>query len=67
MAAIRTGPAFASSAEAARIRSSSVTRKGEEGRIMSESEIREMNNRYGLVDVVTGPIQYSLWNIKSRR
>ncbi|MGW4684507.1 hypothetical protein ACWEPM_06210 [Streptomyces sp. NPDC004244] len=47
--------------------SSSITRKGEEDRVLSEAKIREMNNRYGLIDVVTGPIQQSLWNIKSRR
>ncbi|MFD5507472.1 hypothetical protein ACFWIB_06815 [Streptomyces sp. NPDC127051] len=47
--------------------SSSVTRKGEEDRILPKARIREMNNRYGLVDPATGPIQRSLWDIKSRR
>ncbi|KJY46970.1 hypothetical protein VR46_06205 [Streptomyces sp. NRRL S-444] len=46
---------------------SSITRKGEEDREPPDAEIRAVNSRYGLVDVVTGPIQQSLWNIKSRR
>ncbi|MFD7836249.1 hypothetical protein [Streptomyces sp. NPDC059761] len=46
---------------------SSITRKGDEGRKMSEAESRAVSNRYGLVDVVTGPMQRSLWDIKSRR
>ncbi|KOU18611.1 hypothetical protein ADK52_30265 [Streptomyces sp. WM6372] len=46
---------------------SSITRKGEEDRTPSDAENRAVSNRYGLVDVVTGPIQRSLWDIKSRR
>ncbi|MEU9181977.1 hypothetical protein AB0C90_35120 [Streptomyces sp. NPDC048550] len=46
---------------------SSITRKGDEDRQPPDAEIREVQNRYGLVDVVTGPIQKSLWDIKSRR
>ncbi|MER7467090.1 hypothetical protein [Streptomyces sp. NPDC097981] len=47
--------------------SASITRKGEEDRVPSDAKSREVRDRYGLVDVVTGPIQQSLWDIKSRR
>lgn len=47
--------------------SSSITRKGDEDRIPPEAEYRAVSNRYGLVDVVTGPIQRSLWDIKRRQ
>ncbi|WP_328620601.1 hypothetical protein [Streptomyces sp. NBC_00354] len=46
---------------------SSITRRGEEDRIQSDAENRKVTNRYGLVDPVTGPIQRSLWDIKSHR
>lgn len=46
---------------------SSVKRKGEEGRIATPAEDREVRNRYGLVDLITGPVERTLWDIKSRR
>ncbi|MGW2031074.1 hypothetical protein [Streptomyces sp. NPDC001811] len=47
---------------------SSVARKGEESRgQVSGEEQRELVSRYGLVDLSAGPIQRTLWDVKSRR
>ncbi|MFE2140863.1 hypothetical protein ACFXA3_03770 [Streptomyces sp. NPDC059456] len=46
--------------------SASITKKGDENRIPPESESRAVRDRYGLVDALTGPIQRSLWDIKSK-
>lgn len=46
--------------------SASITKKGDEDRIPPEAEARAVSNRYGLVDATTGPIQRSLWDIKSK-
>ncbi|MET8614847.1 hypothetical protein [Streptomyces misionensis] len=43
-----------------------VARNGEEGRIPTAAEERELVSRYGLVDVLRGPIERTLWDIKSR-
>ncbi|MGW0880159.1 hypothetical protein [Streptomyces sp. NPDC002671] len=45
----------------------SITRKGEKDRELSEPKYREMRSRYGLVDVLAGPIELTLWDIKSGR
>ena len=45
----------------------SIRRKGEEDSAPSEREDREAPSRYGLVDVQTGPIEQTLWDVKSRR
>ncbi|WP_326751679.1 hypothetical protein OH738_33230 [Streptomyces hirsutus] len=45
----------------------SIMRNGEENRILSGAEIREMLSRYGLVTPETGPIKRTLWNIKNQR
>ncbi|MFB7915942.1 hypothetical protein [Streptomyces sp. NPDC056061] len=47
--------------------SESITRNGEENRILSGAEIRKMLNRYGLVTAETGPIKRTLWDIKNQR
>ncbi|MEU5091354.1 hypothetical protein [Streptomyces sp. NPDC021356] len=44
-----------------------VSRRGEEDHIPTGAEERELVSRYGLVDVLTGPMERSLWDIKSRR
>lgn len=44
-----------------------IARKGEEGRTFPERTNREVRDRYGLVDVLVGPIEQTLWDIKSRR
>ncbi|MFD7873711.1 hypothetical protein ACFV5G_06200 [Streptomyces sp. NPDC059766] len=41
-----------------------IRRKGEEGRINSDAEDRELERRYGIVDAVTGPMERTLWDIK---
>ncbi|MER5757423.1 hypothetical protein [Streptomyces sp. NPDC002088] len=41
--------------------------KGEEGRPLSNEMIREVQNRYGLLDVWAGPMEQTLDEIKSRR
>ncbi|WP_229851883.1 hypothetical protein [Streptomyces albospinus] len=46
---------------------SSVTRKGEESRIPSPAEQFEQSSRYGLVNLVTGPVERTLWDVKSQR
>jgi hypothetical protein len=47
---------------------SSVARKGEENRVqLSGEEARELVGRYGLVDLAAGPIERTLWDIKSQR
>ncbi|MEU2711571.1 hypothetical protein [Streptomyces sp. NPDC007205] len=45
----------------------SIAREGEEGRIPSPSEQREVTGRYGLIDLITGPYVRNLWDIKSQR
>lgn len=45
----------------------SIKRKGEENRIPNPEEGREVSSRYGLVDLVTGPVERTLWDIKSQR
>ncbi|MEU8996117.1 hypothetical protein AB0952_15370 [Streptomyces caniferus] len=45
----------------------SITRKGEENRIATQAESGEVSSRYGLVNLVTGPVERTLWDIKSRR
>ncbi|MFF0108532.1 hypothetical protein [Streptomyces hirsutus] len=45
----------------------SITRNGEENRIQSRAESREMTSRYGLVTAETGPIKQTLWDIKNQR
>ncbi|MGW7044655.1 hypothetical protein ACWGDT_18475 [Streptomyces avermitilis] len=47
--------------------SASIARKGEEDRILSGAEQRELANRYGLVDVVMGPIERTLWDLTNQR
>ncbi|MEU1710306.1 hypothetical protein ABZ478_33965 [Streptomyces sp. NPDC005706] len=46
-----------------------IARKGEEGREFSEETNREVRTRYGLLDVLTGPVEQTLAEIKrlSRR
>ncbi|WP_328389968.1 hypothetical protein OHS81_34770 [Streptomyces sp. NBC_00400] len=46
---------------------SSVKRKGEEDRIPNPEVDREVSSRYGLVDLITGPVERTLWDIKSQR
>lgn len=46
---------------------SSITRRGEENRIPNAEEDREVSSRYGLIDLVTGPVERTLWDIKSQR
>nr|BFD86762.1 hypothetical protein StreXyl84_61630 [Streptomyces sp. Xyl84] len=43
-----------------------VARRSDEERIPTGAEQRELVSRYGLVDVLTGPMERSLWDIKSR-
>ncbi|AJT70083.3 hypothetical protein T261_8490 [Streptomyces lydicus] len=45
----------------------SIARKGEENRIASPEEARDLVSRYGLVDLITGPVERTLWDIKSQR
>ncbi|WP_336048476.1 hypothetical protein [Streptomyces sp. CA2R101] len=44
-----------------------IRRKGEENRIFTPAEDREVLSRYGLVDLITGPVERTLWDIKSQR
>ncbi|MEU6086335.1 hypothetical protein ABZ865_05880 [Streptomyces sp. NPDC047085] len=44
-----------------------IAREGEEGREFPEPTNREVRRRYGLVDVLAGPIELPLWDIKGRR
>ncbi|MEU5537829.1 hypothetical protein [Streptomyces sp. NPDC020362] len=44
----------------------SITRNGEEER-QSPEESQKFASRYGLVDAMTGPIERTLWDIKSKR
>ncbi|MEU6556346.1 hypothetical protein ABZ915_39795 [Streptomyces sp. NPDC046915] len=47
---------------------SSVARMGEESRLrLSGEETRELVSRYGLVDLAAGPVERTLWDIKSQR
>ncbi|MEU0009216.1 hypothetical protein ABZ079_34490 [Streptomyces sp. NPDC006314] len=45
----------------------SIARKGEEDRIAPAAETRELVSRYGLVDLITGPVERNLWDIKGQR
>ncbi|MFJ9835986.1 hypothetical protein ACIRU2_32090 [Streptomyces sp. NPDC101169] len=45
----------------------SVARKGEENRVFTPAELRELISRYGLVDLIAGPHVRTLWDIKSQR
>ncbi|MFG2494319.1 hypothetical protein ACGFSD_25190 [Streptomyces caniferus] len=45
----------------------SIARKSQEGRIPTPAEASEVVSRYGLVNLVTGPVERTLWDIKSRR
>ena len=44
--------------------SSAVARNGEEDRKLTGLEQRELNSRYGLADLFTGPVKRTLWDIK---
>lgn len=44
-----------------------ITRRGEEDRTTSVAESRELVNRYGLVDAVTGPMELTLGDVKNLR
>ncbi|MFF2125492.1 hypothetical protein ACFVW1_08825 [Streptomyces olivochromogenes] len=44
-----------------------IARQGEEDRVPTDEERREVVSHYGLVDVLTGPVELSLWDIKSQR
>ncbi|MDT0457312.1 hypothetical protein RM550_16455 [Streptomyces sp. DSM 41527] len=46
---------------------SSITRNGEENRDLTPAEQDEVRSRYGLVDLFTGPVERTLWDIKSQR
>ncbi|MFI0229788.1 hypothetical protein [Streptomyces sp. NPDC017086] len=45
----------------------SIARRGEEEHNPSPSQQREVSGRYGLVDLIAGPYQQNLWDIKSQR
>ncbi|MGW2768100.1 hypothetical protein [Streptomyces sp. NPDC001275] len=45
---------------------SSVARNGEDHHPTGQ-ELRDLRSRYGLADVITGPIKRTLWDIKSKR
>ncbi|MFF0791222.1 hypothetical protein [Streptomyces spiralis] len=47
--------------------SSAVAPNGEQSRQLTGEELAEMRSRYGLVDVLAGPVERTLWDIKSRR
>ncbi|MEU6604373.1 hypothetical protein ABZ922_04735 [Streptomyces shenzhenensis] len=44
-----------------------ITRDGEEDRTLSGAETRALVNRYGLVSAFSGPLERTLWDIKSQR
>ncbi|MFI6039111.1 hypothetical protein ACIBBD_34230 [Streptomyces sp. NPDC051315] len=44
-----------------------ITRSGEEDRILSDAETRELVTRYGIVEAQTGPFERTLWDIKGQR
>ncbi|MFJ9853166.1 hypothetical protein [Streptomyces sp. NPDC101150] len=44
-----------------------ITRKGEENRELGDEENREVSSRYGLVNLVTGPVERTLWDVKRQR
>ncbi|SEF14086.1 hypothetical protein SAMN05428954_6897 [Streptomyces sp. 2112.3] len=46
---------------------SSITRRGEENRTLTPAEQGEVSSRYGLTSLVTGPVERTLWDIKSQR
>ncbi|MFI0716006.1 hypothetical protein ACH4SK_36455 [Streptomyces inhibens] len=46
---------------------SSIARKGEVDREFTPEESRELESRYGLVNLVTGPVERTLWDIKKQR
>ncbi|MFI0806283.1 hypothetical protein [Streptomyces echinatus] len=43
-----------------------IARKGEDGRTLTEKANREVVNRYGMIDVLVGPIEQTLWGIKNQ-
>lgn len=45
----------------------SIARQGEQDRILSGAEQRELVSRYGLVDLIAGPQVRTLWDVKSQR
>jgi len=45
----------------------SVARGGEEDRVLTPAEQRELVSRYGLVDLIAGPHVRTLWDIKSQQ
>ncbi|MEU2588353.1 hypothetical protein ABZ612_37030 [Streptomyces avermitilis] len=47
---------------------SSILRKGDNGsRPVSGEEQRQLVSRYGLIDVIAGPVERTLWDIKTQR
>ncbi|MEU3525950.1 hypothetical protein AB0E62_19150 [Streptomyces sp. NPDC038707] len=44
-----------------------IARKGEEDRVLSTEESRKLAERYGIVNVATGPYEQTLWDIKKKR
>ncbi|GAA3381353.1 hypothetical protein GCM10020367_72260 [Streptomyces sannanensis] len=44
-----------------------ITRNGEEDRELTEAESDLLVKRYGLVNAATGPIERTLWDVKSQR
>lgn len=44
-----------------------IRRNGEEDRVNRESEDRELESRYGIVDSMQGPIERTLWDVRGRR
>ncbi|MFJ7148951.1 hypothetical protein ACIQVT_12240 [Streptomyces sp. NPDC100445] len=45
----------------------SIARQGDEDHLPTQAEAREVVSRYGLADVITGPVERTLWDIKSQR
>ncbi|MFI1766267.1 hypothetical protein ACH41H_30030 [Streptomyces sp. NPDC020800] len=44
-----------------------ITRRDEADQVHSDAENRDARSRYGLVDAGAGPVEQTLWDIKSRR
>ncbi|MDR3083513.1 MAG: hypothetical protein LBV60_21795 [Streptomyces sp.] len=44
-----------------------ITRNGEEDRVQTDAETQALVSRYGLVTAGTGPIERTLWDVKSQR
>ncbi|MFJ9815218.1 hypothetical protein ACIRU3_08075 [Streptomyces sp. NPDC101151] len=45
----------------------SIARNGQEDRTPTDAEVRDVSSRYGLVDAGAGPIERTLWDIKTQR